>query len=500
LVASDAGSYLYAFELDTGSVFAQPWPCAYGDAWSTSYAGYRKSQFAGHAYAAWDTLKVSPYQQWVETAENNSLNPQTSGNFEFQSGIVRIAGGGDRNMHLLGKSVDTLTNYTLKGMFTFDSSSAEFGVNFYSQWPTQSKKYTFMRETDGHVNLYYYPDSTDAARQLVDTSDIAVADQPGQWYQYEYRLEQPDPDTLKIKAFIWAQDTIKPEIENINKTIIAPPLISGTVGIVDNSGTGYKYFGLLNVVSSDAAPGANMAYETFAADTIVDIKPYTPHNWLPDYRTTAFAVGPDTATGFVLDTSGGTQCLIYRHKDKATYPVTCNLAPYSNIEWKDYEIRGKIIRPAGATYDSIGMGVIFYRQDEKHFYALITKGSVGANSTDMKKLQLRYYSLDSVPSYVDFAEATIDSPLVADSIYMAVRINTEDHWHGSSYIGKVPKFRFKAWLPQNSPPNQWQVTAYDDSNTRQIIGIGGLILTFKRPFQSDQGVKFDKIEIIKVNE
>jgi hypothetical protein len=443
---------------------------------------------------------VSPYQEWIETAENNSLNPQTSGNFELQSGIVRIGGGGDRNMHLLGKSVDTLTNYTLKGMFMFDSSSAEFGVNFFSQWPTQSKKYTFMRETDGHVNLYYYPDSTDSARQLVDTSDIAVADQPGQWYQYEYRLEQPDPDTLKVKAFIWPQDTIKPEIENINKTIVAPSLISGTAGIVDNSGTGYKYFGLMNVVSSDAAPGANIAYETFAADTIVDIKPYTPHNWLPDYRTTAFAVGPDTATGFVLDTSGGTQCLIYRHKDKATYPVTCNLAPYSNIEWKDYEIRGKIIRPAAATYDSIGMGVIFYRQDEKHFYALITKGSTGSNSAEMKKLQLRYYSLDSVPSYVDFAYAAIDTPPLVDSLCFAVRINTQSYWEGPVFVGEPSNIKAKVWLPPNNEPNSWALQKEDASNKRNNFGTAGVIFNYKHSVLFDQGLKFKEIAVIKARE
>ncbi len=31
-----------------------------------------------------------------------------------------------------------------------------------------------------------------------------------------------------------------------------------------------------------------MAYETFNEDTIVDIKPYVPQNWHPDYRFNRF--------------------------------------------------------------------------------------------------------------------------------------------------------------------------------------------------------------------
>lgn len=109
-----------------------------------------------------------------------------------------------------------------------------------------------------------------------------------------------------------------------------------------------------------------MAYEDFKSDTIVDISPYTPASWSADYGKYVFDIKKDT-TGFVLDTSGAGERLIYKHKAGAQYPVTCQVVPYTNLQWRDYEFSGKITKPAGAVYDSVWVGVDVYSGNGKQY-------------------------------------------------------------------------------------------------------------------------------------
>ncbi len=110
-------------------------------------------------------------------------------------------------------------------------------------------------------------------------------------------------------------------------------------------------------MTNTPAPSAYLALEDFKADTLVDIAPYTPRNWLPDYGAHTFSTTKDT-TGFYFSKTD--TALVYKHKPGAVYPVTCKLAPYSNLQWRDYEFSGMIVKPEAAVYDSVIVGMDVY--------------------------------------------------------------------------------------------------------------------------------------------
>ncbi len=94
-------------------------------------------------------------------------------------------------------------------------------------------------------------------------------------------------------------------------------------------------------------------------------------------------------TGFVLDTSGygatGTNTLVYRHKPGTQYPVTCLVAPQTNLEWRDYTFTDTIIKPSGSVYDSVDLYVPFYYTDSSHSYELgFTQNGVVLNGGGFK--------------------------------------------------------------------------------------------------------------------
>jgi hypothetical protein len=123
------------------------------------------------------------------------------------------------------------------------------------------------------------------------------------------------------------------------------------------------------VTSNRSRKGAYLAYETFEEeDSLVDVSPFTPVSWHPDYRYSEFATGPDS-TGFVLDTADGGS-LIYRHKPGVEYPVTCRLIAKTNLEWRDYEFKDTIIVPDDAAYDTVQFGLVFYYVNEDSTYTL----------------------------------------------------------------------------------------------------------------------------------
>jgi hypothetical protein len=111
----------------------------------------------------------------------------------------------------------------------------------------------------------------------------------------------------------------------------------------------------------------------------VDVKPYTPAAIHPIYSVNQFTVGTDT-TGFVFDKTGGVPSLIYRHRPGMVYPVTCQIAPYTNLDWRDYTFTDTIIKPVGSVYDSVDLYVPFYYTDSSHTYQLgFTRNGVVLN-------------------------------------------------------------------------------------------------------------------------
>ena len=135
-----------------------------------------------------------------------------------------------------------------------------------------------------------------------------------------------------------------------------------------------------------------MANETFKTDTVVDVKPYTPVDWHPNYGSVAFATGNDT-TGFVLDKTDTS--LIYRPKAGVTYPVSCSVIPYTSLPWQDYTFSGKIVKPAGAVYDSIGVGVDVYSSNGSQYRITFNKVSMKVSGGGFNNTIIGYPSADT---------------------------------------------------------------------------------------------------------
>jgi hypothetical protein len=373
LVAVDDGGYMYAWKLGYGSIYRQPWPYDFGNVWGTGNTQYKPSGNVGYVFSDWTTGGVSPYF-WFEYDVNNSTS-SASGTFFHLIGDslwVRTNGAQDRNMFYIGPNMKNMKNYTIQGKIKFDDASAEFGINFYGQWPDSSKKYSIIKGSDGLARLYYY--SGAGSRVAMATLDTTLEGgnsalvNTSHWYNYEIITLNGD-DSTTIRAKFWI-DTIKtkPTLAGIDKNVYQN-LSGGVVGLVTHAGTGYRYWGPMKVISSVQDSGAYLAFEDFKEDTIVDVKPYTPANFHPNYTINQFTIGTDTS-GFVLDNSGSTPALAYRHKPGTQYPVTCMIAPNTNLEWRNYEFCGTIIKPVGSVYDTVSAGFVFYNTGESSTYKL----------------------------------------------------------------------------------------------------------------------------------
>jgi hypothetical protein len=111
--------------------------------------------------------------------------------------------------------------------------------------------------------------------------------------------------------------------------------------------------------------------ENFLGDTVVDVKPYVPVNWHPDYRYARFELGEEV-NGFTLDTlTTDTNVLVYRHKPGVEYPVTCRLAPETNLQWRNYQFSATIVKPDEVQYDSVTFAVLLHYRSEDSCYKVL---------------------------------------------------------------------------------------------------------------------------------
>jgi hypothetical protein len=383
LVAVDQGGYMYAWKLGKGSVYKQEWPYDFGNVWGTGYNGNKPSGNVGYVWEDWSAAKAAPYK-WQEYDSLNSVNSVDPSSGQFTrvdtSLFVKTNVAGDRNMFFQGPNMKVIKNYTIQGKIKFDDASAEFGIDFYAQWPNSSRKYSLIRSADGLARLYYYSDSS--TRTMLGTPlDTAIRNggagnsallNTAHWYYYEIISTNDNPiagqTLIKVKIWVDSGTVTKPASPGITANP-AQNLTGGLVGIVTSTGNGYRYWGPMKVISSQSSTGAYLAYENFKEDTIVDVKPYTPAAIHPIYSVNQFTVGTDT-TGFVFDKTGGVPSLIYRHRPGMVYPVTCQVAPYTNLDWRDYTFADTIIKPVGSVYDSIDLYIPFYYTDSSHTYQL----------------------------------------------------------------------------------------------------------------------------------
>jgi hypothetical protein len=357
------------------------------------------------------------------------------------------------------------------------------------------------------ARLYYYSGTgTRTVQGTLDTTGLKNSPllSTTHWYNYEIvTLNNGGITTIRVRVWI---DTMKtkptsPGIENDS----AQNLSSGLVGLVSHTGTGYRYWGPIKVVSGVQSEGAYLAFEDFKEDTVVDVKPYTPANMHPVYMVNQFTTGTDTS-GFVFDKSGGVPSLVYRHKPGTEYPVTCLVAPKTNLEWRDYEFSGKIIKPAGAVYDSAGVGVIFYAKDTKNYYSLRVKGKASDSSANANKFYLMSHFVRG-GSEVDSVMASPFDTLFEgskDTMNFSVRVKTRNYQ--DTIIDGEVSIDAVVWGGNGGVPdyNIYGKNVIDHLYTRKTDGYCGLIMDYSSTSltsdNSGHGIKVNEIKIQKVGD
>jgi hypothetical protein len=65
---------------------------------------------------------------------------------------------------------------------------------------------------------------------------------------------------------------------------------------------------------------------------------------------------------------------VYRDRPGTKQPAICLFAPYTNLDWKNYELTGTIVKPAGDVYNSVEVGFVFYYENEDSYYKLVASG------------------------------------------------------------------------------------------------------------------------------
>jgi len=372
LVLADNAGYVFSAALDTGAAYEQPWSGPWGNNWNTGTGLYRDAGNAGHLYESWTAPNGTrtPYR-WFETGYFNGLT-ESGNNFVHDNGVLRTNAINGRNYHFTGPGMKGLSNYTVRGTFKFDVDTVEFGINFYSQWPNEARKYTLMRERDGLLRLYYYsgPNTRVQLGDALDTSSVGAhndaAVEVGVWYNYEIMVRHSALDTT-IRAFCWrGQKPSQPGIE-----VLDAHLTGGLVGFVAHQYVGAKYWGPITVTSNEKPTPATITVEDFHKDSLADVMPHVSENWHPDYRYNRFELSTEV-NGFVMDTtSGRPPVLTYSHKPGVEYPVTCRLIPETNLQWKDYRFTGTIVKPDQPAWDTVSVGIVFYYQGEDSCYKVL---------------------------------------------------------------------------------------------------------------------------------
>lgn len=210
-------------------------------------------------------------------------------------------------------------------------------------------------------------------------------------------------------------------------------------------------------------------------------------------------------TGFVLDTSGygatGTNTLAYRHRPGTQYPVTCLVAPQTNLDWRNYEFSGTIIKPAGNVYDSVVVGVVFYQKDAKNYYSLRVNGKANDTSGNANKFYIvshferdgsEWDSVMGPPLSAQFSGST-------DTMNFSVRIITSDY-QDTIKDGEV-SIEAVTW-PQTSSKPAYPSPLLDISTGRKIEGYPGVVFDYENTSLSNgntgSGIMVQNIKTQKV--
>jgi hypothetical protein len=214
-----------------------------------------------------------------------------------------------------------------------------------------------------------------------------------------------------------------------------------------------------------------MAYETFTEDTIVDVTPYTPANWHFASTGLSHPVASRDSSGYVLKITSTDTALVYRDRPGTEQPAICLLAPYTNLDWKNYELTGTIVKPAGDVYDSVEVGFVFYYENENSYYKVVAEGKPN-------NLIRIFRSGNAIP--IDTAADGLVWEGSTNSVNFVIRVTTSDRViNPDSVISDgLIEIQAKAWNVGATEPDFPEAFS-DITSARNIKGLPGLILNKK---------------------
>jgi hypothetical protein len=251
--------------------------------------------------------------------------------------------------------------------------------------------------------------------------------------------------------------------------------------------------------------GAYLAWEDFKEDTVVDVKPYTPANMHPIYTINQFTTGTDTS-GFVFQKSSSDTSMVYRHKPGTEYPVTCLIAPETNLTWRNYEFSGKIIKPAGDVYDSAGVGVVFYAKDAKNYYSLRVNGKANDTSGNANKFYLVSH-YEQYGSEWESVMQTIDTLFQGskDTMNFSIQVITRDKKIGdSTVVDGEASINAVVWPPSSiTPDHKIDNTLLDTYSSRKVEGYCGIMMNYLNTglvLPDKAGIRLSNIKIQKIGD
>jgi len=195
---------------------------------------------------------------------------------------------------------------------------------------------------------------------------------------------------------------------------------------------------------------------------------------------------------------------MYRHKPGTEYPVTCLIAPQTNLDWRNYEFSGTIIKPAGDVYDSAGVGVVFYAKDAKNYYSLRVNGKANDTSTNANK----FYLVSHFERYgmeVDSVMVLVSDVLFEggnDTMNFSVRVKTSNLQ--DTIVDGETSIEGVIWPASGARPGYPSSYPVDVLGTRKSEGYCGIIVNYDGSSlgynTNTSGIKVQNIKVQKVGE
>jgi hypothetical protein len=341
----------------------------YGNNWNTVIMD-TKIRNIGYLYEDWKEVRYCTIP-WFESDSGGVIDSVATSMFVMSNGVLQTSSAGGRTS-ICRPSTNNWKDYTVVEKSSSIIQVRDSVLTFTAVMADSAWKYSVIRRPDGKVEWLLYTGAD--TKTVLKVSDSVLVPHTGVWYNYKACVINHSSYN-RIRAEFWPEGEGDPtinedyrnwDIDAVDTTPSISRLKTGRVGVFSDSGTGTRYWGSIKVVTNTLEEGAYMAYEQFTEDTVVDIAPYTPRNLSPDYGCIRLDTGYDT-TGFVFDKLN--KSLSYKHKPGSQYPVTCKVAPYTNLQWSDYAFSGKIVKPIGAVYDSIWVGVDVYSSGGNQYRA-----------------------------------------------------------------------------------------------------------------------------------